>query len=325
MNDYYKCSFKYYLSNILKLNIYEDNFAAYIGSMFHYVLEKGLLNDIEVTSLVEEFITNNKRELTKKERFLIDNITPDIEYTLNTIKDNLNKTNLDKFLFEKEIEIIKNKKIKITFKGIIDKVMYKEDNNRTILAIIDYKTGNTDINLKYVPFGLSMQLPVYLYLANNIKEINNPTIGGFYLQKVLPANPVISLEKTVEKQKQENLLLNGYSNSDKDILKEVDNTYVNSSMIKSLSLKKDGEFYAHSKVLDNDAIKKLIEITEEKIEEAIDSICDAKFDINPKVDNDKNLGCIYCDYKDICFMTNKDEMSITTDNDLSFLGGDLDA
>ena len=325
MNDYYKCSFKYYLSNILKLNIYEDNFAAYIGSMFHYVLEKGLLNDIKVTSLVEEFIINNKRELTKKERFLIDNIIPDIEYTLNTIKDNLNKTNLDKILFEKEIEIIKNKKIKITFKGIIDKVMYKEDNNRTILAIIDYKTGNTDINLKYIPFGLSMQLPVYLYLANNIKEINNPTIGGFYLQKVLPANPVISLEKTVEKQKQENLLLNGYSNSDKDILKEVDNTYVNSSMIKSLSLKKDGEFYAHSKVLDNDAIKKLIEITEEKIEEAIDSICDADFDINPKTDNDKNLSCNYCNYKDICFMTKKDEISITPDSKLSFLGGDLDA
>ncbi len=325
MNDYYKCSFKYYLSNILKVNIYEDNFAAYIGSMFHYVLEKGLLSDITVSTLVEEFISNNERDLTKKERFLIDNIVPDIEYTLNNIKDNLNKTNLDKILFEEEVEIIKNKKVKVTFKGIIDKVMYKEEKGRTILAIIDYKTGSTDINLKYVPFGLSMQLPVYLYLSNNIKEINNPTIGGFYLQKVLPANPVISLEKTIEKQKNENLLLNGYSNSDKDILKEVDNTYVNSNMIKSLGLKKDGDFYSYSKVLDNEQINKLINITNQKIEEAIDSICDAKFDINPKNDNDKNLSCQYCDYKDICFKTKKDEISINPDTKLSFLGGDLDA
>ena len=203
--------------------------------------------------------------------------------------------------------------------------MYKEEEGRTILAIIDYKTGSTDINLKYIPFGLSMQLPVYLYLSSNIKEINNPTIGGFYLQKVLPANPVISLEKTIEKQKKENLLLNGYSNSDKDILKEVDNTYVNSNVIKSLGLKKDGDFYSYSKVLDNEQISNLINTTNQKIEEAIDSICDAKFDINPKIDNDKNLSCQYCDYKDICFRTKKDEISITPDTKLSFLGGDLDA
>ena len=325
MNDYYKCSFKYYLSNILKLNIYEDNFAAYIGSIFHYVLEKGLLSEIKVQTLVEEFINNNERQLTKKERFLIDNIIPDIEYALNTIKDNLQKTDLNNILFEKEVEILKNKKVKVIFKGIIDKVMYKEDKNRTILAIIDYKTGSADIDLKYIPFGLSMQLPVYLYLASNIKDITNPTIGGFYLQKVLPANPVISIEKTIEKQKYENLLLNGYSNSDKDVLKEVDNTYVNSNIIKSLGLKKDGDFYSYSKVLNNNEIHNLIDITNQKIEEAIDSICNAKFDINPKVDNDKNLSCKYCNYKDICFMTKKDEINITPDSKLSFLGGDLDA
>ena len=32
----------------------------------------------------------------------------------------------------------------------------------------------------------------------------------------------------------------------------------------------------------------------------------ARFDINPKNIGGKNIGCEYCDYKDICFMKNKD-------------------
>ncbi len=325
MNDYYKCSFKYYLSNVLKLNIFEDNFAAYIGSLFHYVLEKGLKEEIEVSSLVDSFLKEKRKDLSYKERFFIKNITPDIEFVLIAIKDNLKKTDLKNILFEKRVEVIKQGKVTVTFKGFIDKIMYEKENNQTIVAIIDYKTGNTDIDLKYVPYGLSMQLPVYLYLASNIKELETIKIGGFYLQKVLTGKPVISIDKDTEKQKNDNLLLNGYSNRDKDILKKVDNTYVESTMIKSMKLKKDGDFSSHSKVLDDEEINNLIKITNQKIKESIDSICNAKFDINPKVDNDKNLGCLYCDYKDICFMTKKDEVNISPDKDLSFLGGDQNA
>ena len=90
-------------------------------------------------------------------------------------------------------------------------------------------------------------------------------------------------------------------------------------------LKRDGEFSSYSKVLSSEEINNLINITDQKIEEAISSICNAKFDINPKVDNDKNIGCLYCKYKDICFFEKKNEVKITPDKDLSFLGGDSNA
>ena len=323
MNDYYKCAFKYYLSNVLKLNIFEDNFAAYIGSLFHYVLEKGLLSDIDVSSLVEDFINKESRVLTSKERFFVNNIISDIDFALATVKDNLKNTDLKNILFEKKVEVIKNDKVTVTFKGFMDKVMYDKSDNHTIVAIIDYKTGYTDTLLKYVPFGLSMQLPVYLYLASNMKEFDNMKIGGFYLQRVLHGKPVISIKKDIESLKKENLLLYGYSNSDKDILKKVDHTYVESTQIKSMKLKKDGEFASSANVLSDEEINNLIKMTDKKIDEAVAMICDAKFDINPKVDGEKNLGCLYCKYKDICFMSKKDEVKITPDEDLSFLGGDL--
>ncbi len=325
MNDYYNCSFKYYLSHVLKINIFEDNFNTYIGSLFHYCLEKGLNSLEDTSSLVAEFTASNERVLTKKEEFFVKNLIPEIDFARNTILDNMNNTDLKKTLFEKEVKVLKKGKVSVTFKGFIDKIMYDNVDDKTIVAIIDYKTGNTDVNLKYLPFGLSMQLPVYLYLANNMEEFSNVKIGGFYIQKVLFSKPVIDSKKDYLLLKRDNLLLNGYSNSDKDILKCVDNTYVDSKIIKSMKLKKDGEFYSYAKVLNDNEIDAIVKITDLKINEAIDSICNGVFDINPKVINDKNLGCLYCEYRDICFKEKKDEVVITPKEDLSFLGGDLNA
>ena len=325
MNDYYNCSFKYYLSHVLKINIFEDNFNAYIGSLFHYCLEKGLNSSADTRVLVNGFISSNERVLTKKEEFFVNNLMSEIDFVRNTIISNMNYTDLKKILFEKEVKVLKKGKVSVTFKGFIDKIMYDDTSDKTVIAIIDYKTGNTDINLKYVPFGLSMQLPVYLYLASNMKEFSNVKVGGFYIQKVLSEKPIIDLKKDYLSLKHDNLLLRGYSNSNKDILKLVDNTYVDSKIIKSMKLKKDGEYYSYSKVLSDDEIDGLVKITDLKIDEAISSICDARFDINPKVDKDTNLGCLYCEYRDICFKEKKDDVIITPKEDLSFLGGDLNA
>lgn len=325
MNDYYNCSFKYYLSHVLKINIFEDNFNAYIGSLFHYCLEKGLNSSADTRVLVNEFISSNERVLTKKEEFFVNNLISEIDFVRNTIISNMNYTDLKKILFEKEVKVLKKGKVSVTFKGFIDKIMYDDTSDKTVIAIIDYKTGNTDINLKYVPFGLSMQLPVYLYLASNMKEFSNVKVGGFYIQKVLSEKPIIDLKKDYLSLKHDNLLLRGYSNSNKDILKLVDNTYVDSKIIKSMKLKKDGEYYSYSKVLSDDEIDGLVKITDLKIDEAISFICDARFDINPKVDKDTNLGCLYCEYRDICFKEKKDDVIITPKEDLSFLGGDLNA
>lgn len=325
MNDYYKCSFKYYLSNVLKLNIYEDSFDTYIGSLFHYVLENGLKTNKNTEELIPEFIERNDRELTKKEQFFIKKLTKDIDFALTTIKENLEKTDLKKMLFEERVEIIKNKDVTITFKGFIDKIMYDEFNGNTIVCIIDYKTGYTDIDLKYVPFGLSMQLPVYLYLAKNSQKLENIKFGGFYLQRVLNSIPVIDPKKDIEKIKKEGLLLSGFSNSNQDILEKVDNTYKNSTIIKSMKLDSKGEFSRYSKILNDEQINKLIDITDEKINEAIEKICNTEFQINPKVTDKENLGCKYCQYRDICFVEKHDEVIIKPDSDLSFLGGEENA
>ena len=73
------------------------------------------------------------------------------------------------------------------------------------------------------------------------------------------------------------------------------------------------------KVLDDVKIDKLNNLTEEKINEAIESILNTDFDINPKKVGMNNLGCNYCTYKDICFMTEKDLVNLKEHKNLDFL------
>ncbi len=321
MDSFYKCPFRYYLSHILKLDIYEEKFEAYIGSMFHYVLEKSLKDKEDINDLITKFINTNERNLSKKEEFFINKLSKELFFIHETILNHLENTELTDMLFEERVEVVKKGDITVTFKGFIDKVMYKKENNKTVVAIIDYKTGQTDINLGFVPYGLSMQLPVYLYLAEKSKKLENIEFAGFYLQRILSGPYQIDEKKTLEEQKKESLLLYGYSNNDEEVLHKFDKTYKESKFIKSMKLTKDGHFNRFAKILNSEEINTLIDITDQKINEAIKEITECNFNISPKRTEKANLGCKFCSYSDICFKETKDEIIIKEDKDLSYLRG----
>ena len=210
---------------------------------------------------------------------------------------------------EKRILINVNKDPEINFKGFIDKMTYDEIDGEKILVIVDYKTGNPELSINEVPYGINMQLPVYVYLAKNEKP--DYKVGGFYLQKILSAE--VEIDK-----KRESLKLQGYSNEDIKVLKIVDETYEDSEVIKSLKASNNG-FYAYSKILSDKEIDKLYKLVEEKVKEACKILLDADFRINPKSVDGKLLGCDYCKYKDICFRKNEDIVDLEKLNYKDFL------
>lgn len=292
MQVYNKCAFRYYLNDILRLDIFEENFSTVIGSMVHYVMEKCLSNnDMDTDKYVLEFLEG--REFTKKEQFFLDKYKVFIKELLDHVILEKEYSSFDGAMYEKKIDVDYGDNVKFT--GIIDKVLYKECGDKTYLALIDYKTGNDDISLDYLNYGLNMQLPIYLYLSNYL-NLRNVVYSGFYLQKFNIVN--------------KDYRLIGYSNSDRDILSIIDNNYDNSKIIKGMKALKDGNFSNNAKVLNNSEINKIVEITKKKIEEVIDNIKNNKFDINPKVNGDNNIGCEFCKYRDICFVKKKDKVSI---------------
>ena len=226
---------------------------------------------------------------------------------------------------EEKIYIDKSRDIDISFMGIIDKCMYNEKDGEDLVAIVDYKTGNPDINLYNVAYGIDMQLPIYWYLVKKGNWFNNPKFVGFYLEKILHGEIKRDKSKDYESMKLDNLKLVGYSTSDKNRLSNFDKTYDNSKFIKSMRVKNDGEFYSYTKVLNDDVLDMLVSYIDNVIEENITDILNCKFDINPKKIGMDNVGCKYCKYKDICFVKNEDIVEFKEYSDLSFLGGDINA
>ena len=321
IEEYNECPFKYYLSNVLKINIYEENFGATLGTLFHHILEIGINKDIDIDKEIEKYLNEkySDKKFSNMEKFFIENAKENIIFALDTINMQMKYCKLNNILTEKKIYINKDKNIKVTFSGIIDKLLFDDENK--IVAIIDYKSGNSvDIDLGYMKYGIGLQLPIYLYLTDNM-DLKDIKIAGIYLQKVMP-----DIEKKEESK--ENLLkLEGYSNVDKDIIEKFDSSYEDSKVIKGLKTKLDGQFNANSKVLSNKEFDMLKTFANNQIDLAIDNILDAKFSIKPvKKETEQEItACKFCKYKDICFRTNDDIVNLKKDNDLSFLGGDINA
>ena len=306
LNDYYKCSFKYYLKYILKVDINKEIITRYIGSIFHYVLEKCLDSDLDIDSIINEYIELKDIKLSDKELFFLNKLKEELPYLINIIRKQNDYIILKKRKYEEAIEIKYHNKIDITFKGVIDKVIYDDD----IIALVDYKTGNDSVDLSLNYYGINMQLAIYLLLVSS--KYKGAKFAGFYLQHIL--NRISKSEDADKKDIKYKLV--GYSNY--KYIDKFDKTYKDSSLIKGLKVKNDGTYYASSKVLNDNEVNSLIELAKDKVEECIDNILSVNFDINPKNIGGVNVGCEYCDYKDICFMKNNNIKYLESKKD--FLG-----
>lgn len=304
MDNYYKCAFRYYLNNILKVNIYESTFAINVGTIFHAILEQAFIPNFDFEKLWEKETKNY--EFNTMEQFLLSKLKNELSFIIKTINKQSTVSSFDKILCEKEIYISRESTINVTFKGFVDKILYKEEMGNTYVAVIDYKTGHPSTNLDNINYGLEMQLPVYLYLIKNSNLFTNVKFTGFYLQKILNSEINIVKGKTYQEQKEANLKLVGYTNSRETTASYIDENYSDSSVVKGLKQKADGSFYATSKVITDEEIDSLIKIVDEKIKYCYKSILEGDFTINPKNVSGVNMGCKYCPFNDICYKTDAD-------------------
>lgn len=324
LDTYYKCGFRYYLQYVLKVGKYEETFMQNIGNIYHYMLSvafnKDFIFDLEWDTYLEE----HKIIHNKKEEFFINKIKEEVKFAIEQIKEQEQKSILkDKYLEEK-LYIKPTGNDNEVFMGIIDKLVYTKVDDEYLAAIIDYKTGNPNLNLNYLPYGLDMQLPVYLYLVNKVDKIKPAKVLGFYLQKLIHSEVTYNPKIPYLTQKKKNLMLQGYSINDEELLSNFDSSYVDSEVIKSLRVGKNG-FYSYSKVLSSVEMKKISNLVEENIIKAMGLIKIGDFDINPKRIGNDNIGCDYCPFKDICYRTESDVQILKEYKDLSFLRGDEDA
>ena len=126
-----------------------------------------------------------RRELSLKEKVLLVRLKKELLDLLEQEKQqDLIIGYTDEYL-EQKIDIPLRKDIEVIFTGTIDKIMYYKKIEDTYFAIVDYKSGTVDTKIEKMKYGLSMQLPVYLYLINYSKVFDNPIFTGIYYQNIL--------------------------------------------------------------------------------------------------------------------------------------------
>ena len=300
IDNYTKCSFKYYLSNILKIRKEENTFSLFIGNLFHYVLSICFNKDFDFELEYDKYIFDSNIEFSNKEKYFLNKLKNNLIEIISVVKEQHNNLLYKDLLLEEKIYINLDNKdnINTSFMGIIDKVIYNDDKGFKKIAIIDYKTGNVDLNLDNLEYGINMQLPIYIYLAKRSDKLNNSVIIGFYLQRLLS----------------DDLKLLGYSTNNEEELNDFEPGYKNSSIIKSLKMTNNG-FSTYSKLFDNDKLNEIDTTIDNIINNSKDNIIDSNFDINPKRINNENISCKFCKYKDICYMKEEDIVNIESDKE----------
>ena len=322
IDDYFRCGFKYYVGHILKIKEEDiDEFYMQIGNIFHYVLSVCFKSDFDFDKSWD--IEASKYEFNKSKLIFLDKLKEELKYDISILKKHALLSSFDNAYYEKNfsISIDNTKGISLEFKGIVDKILYREYGNKTLVSIIDYKTGHLPTELNNIIYGIGMQLPIYLYFVKRSSLFPNLEIVGFYLQKIINKEIKRDAKKDVSVLKENALKLVGYSTDNEEYLEKFDISYSDSEMIQGLKKKKEG-FYAYSKILNDKQIDKMDKIVSDKIIEASENILDANFKVNPKRIGKDNLGCEYCSYRDICFKKEEDFIELEKHKNLDFLGGE---
>lgn len=321
-NTFFRCKFRFLLDTIYKLAPFEETLSQKIGNLFHDVLCTLYKENKNLDEIIDDIVGKYFTCPNKKELFYIGKYKETLRKLVDNLNEQLDKTKYINTYFEEWFSISKDNDLEFKIVGKIDKILTLKDDKNTYVIVIDYKTGSMHSDFNKVIYGLDMQLLYYLYLIKNTDKINNPFFTGMYLQSIM--SEILSSEKnkTYEELEKDNLRLFGYTIEDVAKLYDIDNNYNNSSYIRGIKVKNDGTFYQYSKVLSEETINELINIVENNLNEVMDSIKLADFTINPKKIGNENVGCEYCQFKDICYMNNDNIVELEEYKDLEFLGGD---
>ncbi len=303
LNNYFHCTFKFYIQNILKIDKFEQNFSALIGSLFHECLSQMYKENFDLDKCYNNYLKDTP--LTHKEKFFIKKLKPVLENVIETIQKQEKYSELNQTLTEQKI-ILDTNNSTIKFKGFIDKIKYKEEDGKVLMAIIDYKTGYLPSSLDNITYGFNLQLPVYIYLTTKGLH-KNVQIVGFYLQKILNTPSTDSKQEDEEKK----LKLDGYTINNENLISKFDKTYQSSKVIKGMSTTKSG-FSHYTKLVTLEDIENINQIVEEKINEVTNTLKEGIFKVNPKRLDDKLIGCEYCKFKDLCFRKEENIINIKT-------------
>lgn len=201
---------------------------------------------------------------------------------------------------------------KMRLKGFIDRIDHAYDGQNNYVRIIDYKSGNRDIDFSKIYHRLSLQLFTYLdaVMQNKERLLSGDVIpAGVLYYHVYNSQIKADAELTqaeIESKHAEEYKMNGYTLADQEVAKLFDdklNDQTKSDIIK-VTLTNNGFHKAHAKVLEREEMDLVRQYTKKAIEESVLELTSGKIDIHP-VRYDKQATCKYCKFLSVCKFDNQ--------------------
>lgn len=314
---YARCPYKYFIDYGLKAqkNKNLDVDMMEIGNIVHYNMEniskdlRGIdienLDDKKLENLVKEnfekAIENSLEKMRandNKNKFILSNVYASTQKSTKKVLDQIKK---GKFQIDSvEEKYGKGQKYPEVYvddrnylEGRIDRIDRFED----FIRIIDYKTGSTEINIKYVFNGIQLQLFVYMLSVKEKKSENLSPVASFYL-------PLKDEVQKIDDPFTKKTILNIYNKKTKmngliikineEVLKLLDEDFDGKkSDIFKISRGKVNIFTPEEEEILEKFIKKLIS-------NYICQIKDGNIKLNPLRTNKNSYECTNCDFRSIC-------------------------
>lgn len=183
------------------------------------------------------------------------------------------------------------------------------------VRVIDYKTGQDEINLDHIREGYKLQLMVYMNVAGQSAGQDMKPAGVFYFKiKELEENAdkkpdTASLGRELEDRIAKSCRLEGIMVRDENILRAMDETIAptETSTVLPLRQNKDGEIKqtASGELLTGEEFDELCTITMDHVRQICSDIQSGRIDIEPKKEKGSSgrytkTSCTYCAFKSIC-------------------------
>ncbi len=247
----------------------------------------------------------------EKNAYMVEKILKIMTRTVDTLRLQMNlgkfRQESHEYSFEREVKLSENRRMVLN--GKVDRIDLFEEDGKIYVKIIDYKSGDRNVDITNIYHGIEQQLALYMAEAVYRTQAANPG------KEVIPSglfyytinDPMLTKEGSVTDEMLEDgisaeLRMKGIAEeSSKNLLAYDKNVYEGSKVLR-VSFKKDGELNENSKgklysKTDMEGILKYVEKLATSVGERIFS---GDKSINPMQVSDTNNACQYCSYNMIC-------------------------
>ena len=245
----------------------------------------------------------NGYALTRAERIL--------KRSLKVLKEHMRAGHFSTYGVEIDFDVScewnATRELMMRLQGRIDRLDVAVVEDDMYVKVIDYKSGNKQLELDCMYAGLQMQLIVYLdsaarMLQERFPKKNIHPAAMFYYRV---ADPVVSMEGAEDLDKLPEALLKeqrsrGLLNSDETVVHLLDSEMETSSNVIPYTRKKDGSPARGSGVCTEEQFEYMRQFMQHKLYDMGSEIMAGHIEKQPYMRSRQEDGCMYCPYKGVC-------------------------